>query len=130
MDEVELKTSAPAELSQFQAKLDALNHLVISVLILLVVVSGTLTIYLLRQWSSTRKDLAAFRPMAAQVIGQYNNNREWNARMDGFVSKLTDYGRAHPNFVPILMKYGINPAGPSATPAGAAAPAAAGQQKK
>jgi len=94
------------------------------------VVSGTLTIYLLRQWSSTRKDLAAFRPMAAQVIGQYNNNREWNARMDGFVSKLTDYGRAHPNFVPILMKYGINPAGPSATPAGAAAPAAAGQQKK
>ena len=127
MDEVELKTSAPAELSQLQAKFDALNHLVISVLILLLIVSGTLSIYLLRQWSSTRKDLAAFRPMAAQVIGQYNNNRELNARLDGFVSRLTDYGRTHTNFAPILMKYGINPAAPSATPA---APAAAGQQKK
>jgi len=123
MDEVEQKTSAPAELSQFQAKLDALNHLVVSVLVLLLITSGTLTIYLLRQWSSTRKDLAAFRPMAAQVIGQYNNNRERNARMDGFVSRLTDYGRTHTNFAPILMKYGINPAAPSATPAASAAPA-------
>jgi hypothetical protein len=130
MDEVELKTSAPVELSQLQAKLDALNHLMISVLILLVVVSGTLTIYLLRQWSSARKDLVAFRPIAAQVVGQYNSNREFNARMDGFISQLTDYGRAHPNFAPILMKYGINPAVPSATPAAAAAPATAGQQKK
>jgi len=127
MDEVELKTSAPAELSQLQAKLDALNLLVIFVMILLLIVSGTLSIYLLRQLRSTQKDLAAFRPMAAQVIGQYNNNRELNARLDGFVSRLTDYGRTHTNFAPILMKYGINPAAPSATPA---APASAGQQKK
>jgi len=130
MDNAESQPAAPEELVRLQAKLDALNHLVVSVLILLVIISGTLTIYLLRQWMSTRKDLAAFRPMAAQVIGQYNNSRERNARMDGFISRLTDYGRTHTNFAPILIKYGINPAAPSATPAASAGPAAAGQQKK
>src|SRR5438093_842517 len=123
MDNAGAQLAAPEELGRLQAKLDALNHLVVSVLVLLLITSGTLTIYLLRQWSSTRKDLAAFRPMAAQVIGQYNNNRERNARMDGFVSRLTDYGRTHTNFAPILMKYGINPAAPSAAPAASAAPA-------
>ena len=127
MDDAQLMTTAPTEQGQLQAKLESLNHLVVSVLILLLITSGTLTIYLLRQWSLTRKDLAAFRPMANQVITEFNNNKERNARMDGFVSRLTDYGRTHSNFAPILMKYGINPAAPSAAPA---APAAAGPQKK
>ena len=42
--------------------IDALRHLVVSILILVVVISGTLNIYLLRQWRSTSKDLAGDSP--------------------------------------------------------------------
>ncbi len=126
MENTDLKSSASADLNQLQAKFEALHHLVISVLIMLVIVSGTMTIFLLRQWSLARKDLAAARPVANQIITEFNNNKERAARMDGFVSRLVDYSRTHTNFVPILVKHGINPAGPTGAPAAAAA----GQQKK
>jgi len=128
MSDAEMKTPAPAELSQLQAKFDALNHLVVSVLILLVIISGTLTIYLLRQWSSTRKDLAAARPGAIQIIAEYNKER--GPRMDAFINKLTDYGRTHTNFIPILLKYGVNPSSLTSAPPAAVSPAPASARKK
>jgi hypothetical protein len=45
-----------------------------------------------------------------------------------FLKKVTEYGRTHPDFVPILAKYNLKPAGatsaPAATPKSPPAPAA------
>src|SRR2546430_6023609 len=105
MDNPETKSSPPAGTPELRQQLEALNHLVVSVLILVVIVSGTLTIFLLRQWQSTRKDLAGYKPRASATIAQYT--KQGAAGMDGFINRLGDYGKSHPDFKPVLMKYGL-----------------------
>jgi hypothetical protein len=91
--------------NDFQTQLDGLRSLMVSVLILIVIISGTFNIYLLRQWRTTSKDLAAVRPQAAQIIAEYQQKS--GPLMKDFVNKLTEYGRTHPDFAPILAKYQI-----------------------
>ena len=105
MDNVDIKSPASADLSQLQAQVQSLHHLIISVLILMIVISGTLSIYLLRQWRMTSKDLASIRPAATQVFAEYTKERA--PRMDAFLEKLKDYGRTHSDFVPILIRYQV-----------------------
>jgi len=114
MDTLDKKTSIQPELNELQAQYDALRHLVVSLLILVVVISGTLNIYLLRQWRSTSKDLAAIRPQAAQMITDYQKNS--GPLMQDFIRRVTDYGRAHPDFAPVLAKYGLRPSAPTNPP--------------
>jgi len=116
MDNPELKTSAPTDSSQWQAQFEDLRHLVVSILILLVVVSGTFSVFLLRHWSQTRRDLAAYRIDASVFVDAYN--KQGGPQMDAFVEKLKDYGRTHPDFAQILARYGITPSSPAnpATP--------------
>ncbi len=121
MDTLENKTSPQPNANDLQAQYDALRHLVVSMLILVVVISGTLNIYLLRQWRSTSKDLAGIRPQASQMIAEYQ--KVSGPLMNDFLKKITEYGRTHPDFAPILAKYGLKPAAatnlPPATPAAA-----------
>ena len=114
MDNLDLKTPVQADANDLRAQYDQLRHLIASVLILAIVISGTLGIYLLRQWQSSRKDLAAIRPQATQMIAEYQ--KVSGPMMNDFVKKLTDYGRSHPDFAPVLAKYGLKPAGPTSTP--------------
>ncbi len=86
-----------------------LKRQVFTLLVALVVVSGTLTVYLYRQASITGKDIAAIQPQAQQLIGAFNQNQ---SLMIGFVNQLVAYGQAHPDFRPVLMKYGIQPPPP------------------
>src|SRR5512138_1187499 len=51
----------PTEPVDLQSKIEALHQLVTSVLLLLVVVSGTLWVFLMRQVKSTGTDLATYR---------------------------------------------------------------------
>jgi hypothetical protein len=122
MDNLDNKPSLQPDLTDLQAQYEALRHLVVSILVLLVVISGTLNIYLLRQWRTTSKDLAGIRPQATQLIAEFQ--KVDGPRMQDFVKKITEYGRTHPDFGPVLAKYGINPATPTnpspATPAAAA----------
>ena len=91
----------------------ALKRQLFTLLVALVVVSGTLTVYLYRQASITGKDIAAIQPQAQQLIGAFNQNQ---SLMIGFVNQLVVYGQAHPDFRPVLLKYGIQPP-PPGTPA-------------
>src|SRR5437870_4314757 len=104
MDNPDLKNPPLPDDSQLQAQLEDLRHLVISALILLVVVSGTLSVFLLRHWTQTRRDLAAYRIDAGPLIEAYN--KQAGPQMDGFIEKLKEYGRengrTHPDFVQIL----------------------------
>jgi hypothetical protein len=114
MDNLDLKTPVQADVSDLRAQYDQLRHLIASVLILVLVISGTLGIYLLRQWQTSRKDLAAIRPQAAQMIAEYQQKS--GPLMSDFVKKIGDYGRAHPDFTPVLAKYGLMPRGSTNTP--------------
>jgi len=128
MDEAEIKSVAPDEVNELQARYDALSHLVTSILVLMVVVSGTLAVYLLRQWRMTSKDLAGYRPAATQFIAEYN--RLQGPRTDAFLEKLKDFGRVHQDYFQILARYGMttNVLAASQPPAAKAPPAAAPKQ--
>lgn len=110
MDTLENKPATPANANDLQAQYDALRHMVVSILILVVVISGTLNIYLLRQWRSTSKDLEAVKPQAAQIFAEYQKS---GPMMENFVKKVTEYGRTHADYAPIMAKYGLKP--PTAT---------------
>ena len=114
--------------NDLQAQYDALRHLVVSVLILVIVISGTLNIYLLRQWRTVKRELTGFRPQAAQVIAEYQ--KVSGPLMTDFVKKIAEYGRTHPDFAPILTKYNLKPAGATgAPPAAPTSPPAAAAKK-
>ena len=127
MDNLDLKTPVQADANDLQAQYDQLRQLIASVLILVIVISGTLGIYLLRQWQSSRKDLIAIRPQAAQMIAEYQKSAPL---MGDFVKKIADYGRTHPDFAPVLARYGLRPASPTNTaPAPLGSPPAAAPKK-
>ena len=97
------------------AEIAALKNQVFTLLVALIVVSGTLTIYLYRQASVAGKDLA----QGAQLGAKLNQNE---AAVKDFVTKLVAYGERHPEFVSVLKKYGIAPV--AGVPASSPAPAA------
>lgn len=128
MDTLDNQSSVQADVNNVQAQYDALQHLVVSILILVVVISGTLNIYFLRQWRTVNKDLAAIRPQATKMIADYQKVSA--PLMNDFVKKVTDYGRTHPDFAPVLAKYNLQPAAPAAaTAAPPASPVAAPKKK-
>jgi hypothetical protein len=127
MEDLNNKTPVQAVDSDLQAQFDALRHLVMSILILLIVISGTFNIYLLRQWRTVSKELLSIQQQAAPLFADYQKS---GPLMDDFVNKITEYGRTHADFAPIVSKYNLRPvvatSAPPITPAGSAAP----KQKK
>jgi type II secretory pathway component PulF len=79
-----------------------LKNQLFSLLIALIVVSGTLTVFMFRQTSVAGKELEQGR----QLEKVLNQNE---AAIASFVNKLVAYGEKHPDFVPVLKKYGIAP---------------------
>ena len=89
----------------------ALKNQVFTLLMALIVVSGTLTIFLYRQSSLAGSDLAQARQL--NVVVTQNETALMN-----FINSLVAYGEKHPDFLPVLKKYGITPQ--PGVPAGAA----------
>jgi hypothetical protein len=111
MNETETNPTPQTELLD---QVVALRQQVFTLLLALVVVSGTLTVYLYRQASTIGKDLNAVKPQATQMIEAFKREQP---SMENFVKQLTAYGTTHPDFQPILKKYGIVPqAQPAPTP--------------
>jgi hypothetical protein len=127
MENLDNRTSVQAVEHDLQAQFDALRHLVTSILILLIVVSGTFNIYLLRQWRTVSKELVQMRPQAAQLVQDYQKS---GPLMDDFVNKLTEYGRTHSDFAPIMGKYNLRPAAATSVPPTTPAGSPAAKQKK
>jgi len=95
--------------SDLASEMSALRNQVYILLLALIVVSGTLTVYLYRQASITGKDINA----SNQLIANVNQNQ---TQIIAFANQLAAYGRTHPDIVPLLTKYGI---GPNGIPTGA-----------
>src|SRR5882762_2864487 len=129
MEAFEAKNAVAGDTDDVKQQCAALQRQVTTLLLALVVVSGTLSVFLWRQARYARADLEAVKQPAAQIIQAFN--KQDKAYMDNFVARLADYGRTHPDFVPTLNKYKIAvPAAPitaspppaTATPKPAAAP--------
>ena len=107
--------NAPLQLpaNELQAQLDALRHLFVSLTILVIVVTLTFALCLARLDRSVRQDLAVIRPQAAQLFAEH---QKLNGSYDDFVKKITEYGRTHQDFAPILVKYGLKPNAPTTSP--------------
>ena len=97
MNEFEIGSPAPAELTD---QIAALRRQVTTLLLALIVVSGTLTVYLWYQSRITGKEIDVVRPQVLQMMNVFNQSSL-------VVEKLVVYGQAHPDFQPILKKYGI-----------------------
>ena len=92
------------------AEIAALKNQVFTLLVALIVVSGTLTVYLYRQVSMAGKDLAQGEQLKAVLDKR-------DLPVENFVNELVAYGEKHPDFVPVLKKYNIAPVpGVPATP--------------
>jgi hypothetical protein len=111
MDNLDTKSPTQNGENDLQAQFEALRQLVLSILVLVVVISGTLNIYLLRQWRTTTRDLAGLRPQAEQMMAEYQKRS--GPLMNDFIKKITEYGRTNPDFAPILAKYGLKPNAPT-----------------
>jgi hypothetical protein len=94
-------TPAPDE----QANLAACLQRQITLLLLaMIIVSGTLSTYLFYQARTLNRDLTELQPQARLVVENYDNNLP---HIQKFVQALIAYGQKHPDFEPILKKYGI-----------------------
>ena len=88
-----------------------LKNQVFTLLVALVVISGTLSVYLYNQTRLVGKDIAQGHQLE-------NAMKQSQDAMGGFVGALMQYAQKHPEFVPVLKKYGLPPATtPAAAPA-------------
>ncbi len=90
------------ENNNLNPEITALKNQVFTLLVALLVVSGTLTVYLFRQASLTGRDLAQAKQLEQLVVQNETS-------INNFVGQLVAYGQKHPDFMPVLAKYGITP---------------------
>jgi hypothetical protein len=78
--------------------------MVMAALVALVLLSAAFFVFLFRQVSMVRKDLDA----ANAIVKEYQTKRE--SLITNFVAGVQSFARTHPDFTPILERYGIQPA--------------------
>jgi hypothetical protein len=111
-----------------QAQCDSLHRLLVSTLFLMVIISGTLWIFLMRQSRTANTDLElAVKPAWTNAMAQFQRT---GPVIDETVKKFQEFARTNSDFSPILAKYGLKAAGAAATaPAPSKTPAATAAKK-
>ena len=102
MENSPVPAPAQPELKELQVRCDQLQQLVSSLLLILIVISGTLSVFLWRQYRLAKADVAATQSAVAPLLMEYTNNR---VGVEDFIRKLAEYGRTHPDFAPIFTRY-------------------------
>lgn len=98
------------------SEIAALRNQIFTMFLALIVVSGTFTTYIYIQSRHSSLDL--------KQAEQLNDNLKKNeAAIGGFAGQLYNYGQQHPDFQPLLKKYGLT-AAPGTPAPGTPAPAA------
>jgi hypothetical protein len=119
MDNIENTIPARPEsgFSELQEECDSLRHLLVSVLVLAIVVSGTLATFLYVQVHEGRAVLAQG---GAQVKAHADEYAKRRPVYEEIQRRLTEYGKSHADFAPIMNKYGLNQ--PAVAPAKTGSP--------
>ena len=102
MNDLENQSPARNDLAELHAQYDALRQLVNTILILLVIVSGTLTIFLLREYKAVHKEVVAVRPQYTEAVARFE---QMKPKMEDFERRITEFARTHPEFAAIIAKY-------------------------
>jgi hypothetical protein len=132
MENPEITSSSEPTAKQLQEQVDSLRHIVVSLLVLSIVISGTFTLFLLRQSKYARVEASNLQA----AINEYNNTNF--PVIKDFRDRLLEYSKTHPEFAPVAQKYGLNQGPGSAsiqapavgTPAPSVVPSGAAKQKK
>ncbi|MGC9941326.1 MAG: hypothetical protein ABSE48_05790 [Verrucomicrobiota bacterium] len=86
-----------------ESEISALRSQLFIQLVALIVVTGTLTVYLYRQASAAGKQIAE----AKTVIAHYN---QAEPNIVNFINELVVFGQKNPEFTQqVLKKYGVSP---------------------
>jgi hypothetical protein len=109
-------SSEVAELKQLCADLCWQTH---TLRLALLVVATSVCAFFWLEGRRNGQALKAIRPQAAQVI---EASKVQDPAANKFIGQLLEFGKAHPDFAPVLTKYGIRE---NAVPAPAATPVAA-----
>ena len=120
---------SPSTQLDLQAQYNSLHQLVSSLLLVMIVISGTLSIYLLRQYRFAKSDLDTLTPQAAQLAIEQSN---YLATAQDLGRKLAEYSRTHQDFAQIAAKYRLNEflTKPGTTALTSSLPASASPAKK
>ncbi len=110
MNESESKTTDASEISEVKAQCAKLSRQIPFRLAAMVVASVTFAGYVGLQVRRLGKDLDVLRPQGRQAV---EATAKETPHIQEFMAKLADYGRTHPDFQPIMVKYGLtNSSGP------------------
>ena len=109
--------------SDLAGQVAALQRQVFTLLLALLVVSGTLVAYLGYESYHLNKDINAIN---TQVVQPYKQKLP---AIQSFVSQIIAYGQARPDFRPILVKNGVVAATPAPAANAPAKPAPAAPKK-
>ena len=112
---VPLAQPAAPDPVELEERVDSLQRMIGTVLVLMLIISGTLSVFLYYQVRIANRELEAGRQQLNKVEVQQNE----------IIKRMTDFGRAHTDFAPILAKYGVKPdAATGAVPFNASSPGA------
>jgi hypothetical protein len=101
------------DLQELEDQCRSLQSLVFGLLVLMLIISGTMCIYLRRQVKNTSADLEGFRAQATNVIAAAQKS---GPAVDDFIRKLSDFGKTHSDFGAVLARYGVKPAPTTSAP--------------
>jgi hypothetical protein len=99
---------------------EILRKFFLAALVAMLILSGSLAVFLIRQVSFVQRDLEGVRPQVDRLATNFRQVEE--PQIDEFINSLVNYARTHPDFNPILAKYKITP-GMAAPVAPAVSPA-------
>ncbi len=127
MNDLDLKPAASAPDADLSQQCARLRHQMTTLLLAMVILSGTLAVFLWQQQRYANQDREYVKATSTAALQDHEKRRPM---IDQFINRLRDYGRTHPDFMPILNRYQIsltNLAGPApATPSAAASLPASG----
>jgi hypothetical protein len=102
MNDPENQIPATHDVTQTPDQFESLRQLVNWILVLLVIVSGTLTVFLLHQYRFVHQEVLVIRPQYAEAKARYH---QVQPKMDDFIRRMSEFARTHPDFAAVLSKY-------------------------
>ena len=102
MIEPENRSQNNSELVELKEQFAALRSQATVLLLAIIVLASAFNVYLYLQTRLVRRDVEGIRPQATQAMELAKRE---DPTIKDFLTKLTEYGRMHPDFMPILNKY-------------------------
>lgn len=112
MDNLENTPTSPkpsSELENLREECESLRKLLTVTLVLMILVTGVINFFLLRQAKYSRVDAENMKSQEAFLNQTINEYKASLPLMTNFTSRLVDFGRTHPDFQPVLARYGLRP---------------------